>query len=345
MKSLLFNFAASYSGGGYKRLYEYARWFDQHGGATFIIHPRCHGLRSEFPANLYIEVSQSTMRRAYDDCGYLRAVRRQTGEPDLYYSYGIPIYWRFGKINWFHLSNVLPMAHRGVALSLYDRLRFGVLRRRIVGKLSNADIISAESRWSLGLMGVADDDRLFLSVNGSDDELQYMKAGAAGRKEDFAVVVGTYRHKALTDSLSVFEMLRRQNSELKLIVIGDPQPVPRRLRSTPNVMLSGVLKRPEVMSYLQRAQFYVSTTMVENSYNAASEGVCLADESYISDIGPHRELLQMTQFTEVSVPNVSRPLLHIRRADLHVDHLRTWDEVVVEMLQRCGITSLPAKDA
>lgn len=33
----LFNFAASHSGSGYKRLHEYARWFDGNGGTTFAI--------------------------------------------------------------------------------------------------------------------------------------------------------------------------------------------------------------------------------------------------------------------------------------------------------------------
>ena len=44
----LFNFAVSHIGGGFKRLHEYAKWFNDHGGAYFIIHPHCENLITEF---------------------------------------------------------------------------------------------------------------------------------------------------------------------------------------------------------------------------------------------------------------------------------------------------------
>jgi hypothetical protein len=65
---LLFNFAASYSTGGYKRLYEYARWFDRNGGAWFVIHPRCTHLITEFPNNRCFVARQSQIERLYNDC-------------------------------------------------------------------------------------------------------------------------------------------------------------------------------------------------------------------------------------------------------------------------------------
>src|SRR6202022_3245608 len=103
----LFNFSASYSTGGFKRLYEYARWFNADGGAWFVIHPRCADLVKEFPNIRFFVPRQSRIERLYDDCGYLRAIAQQIGRPELYYSYGVPLYFRFGKINWFHLSSVL----------------------------------------------------------------------------------------------------------------------------------------------------------------------------------------------------------------------------------------------
>src|SRR4029453_10582326 len=48
---ILFNFAASPVGAGLKRLYEYAKWFDAHGGARFIIHPGCESRVRDFRRN------------------------------------------------------------------------------------------------------------------------------------------------------------------------------------------------------------------------------------------------------------------------------------------------------
>ena len=44
----LFNFSSSYTGGGLKRLYEYAKWFNENGGSYFIIHPKSQKIVEEF---------------------------------------------------------------------------------------------------------------------------------------------------------------------------------------------------------------------------------------------------------------------------------------------------------
>jgi hypothetical protein len=87
-----------------------------------------------------------------------------------------------------------------------------------------------------------------------------------------------------------------------------------------------------VIACLRRSRFYISTTFIENSYNAAAEGAFMADESYISDIGPHRELLMGMSYEAVRVPDVSRPLLHVKRQDLTGANLKNWQAVVVDML-------------
>src|ERR1035438_6412444 len=141
----LFNFAASYSTGGYKRLYEYAKWFNGNGGAWFVIHPRCSQLTAEIPNNRFFIVSQSRIERLYNDCGYLKAIEQEIGQPELYYSYGIPLYFRFGKVSWFHLSNVLPLGQKAIPLNLFARLKFAFLGMKIRSGFAYADIISAES--------------------------------------------------------------------------------------------------------------------------------------------------------------------------------------------------------
>jgi len=330
----LFNFAASYSTGGYKRLYEYAKWFNGNGGAWFVIHPRCTHLMAEFPHNEFYIATQSHIERLYNDCAYLKKIEREIGEPELYYSYGIPLYSKFGKVTWFHLSNVLPLGGKAIPMGVIARLKFAYLGMRIRSGFAYADVISAESASSLRMLGGGRPQKLFLSVNGSDDELACLQSGEYTEKAHVATVVGTASYKALDDSLRVFEMLRKVDAGLTLVILGNPKWIPRELTRVPGVVIRGLVPQSTVIDCLRKSRIYISTTRVENSYNAAAEGIFLADESYISDIGPHRELLSGAPFEQVSVPGVPSPLLHVHRNRLTGVNLKNWETVVVEMMAR-----------
>ncbi len=332
----LFNFAASFQGGGFKRLFEYARWFNQRGGAYFVVNARSEEiLKKTFRANRYFPVNQRLYRRIFSDCEYLSQIEAAVGTPDFYYSFGIPIYARFGRVNWFHLSNVLPIHQWGsIPLPPRDRVKLAYLGWRIRQHYSTADVVSAESAWSLELIDLAEREKLFLSVNGSDDELQSMKSGRSEATEDVAIVVGTSPYKALDDSHRVFSALRNEHESLRLMIVGDRRYVPRSLLAQDGVRSLGLLDRHEVIERLRSARYYISTTLIENSYNAASEGAVLAEESYLSDIGPHRELLDGMRVGRVAISGVARELIHVRREDLSMIRLKSWDEVVGEMLER-----------
>jgi glycosyltransferase involved in cell wall biosynthesis len=328
------NFAASHSGGGFKRLYEFAKWFDANGGAWFIIHPKSASLRDEFPRNKFWIADQPRYQRLLNDCSYLTAVEKEIGLPQLYYSYGIPIYRKIGTKNWFHLSNVLPLASREVPLSMFDRVKLRYLGRRIRENLHNADVISAESHYSLSLIDGAQREKLVLSVNGSDEELAYLRQSGPQPNANIATVVGTYRYKDLEDSYRVFEMLRQANDGLRLVIIGNLRYVPSALRRNDSVELKGVLKRHDVIQNLRKSKFYISTTHIENSFNAASEGVVFAQESFISDIGPHRELLVDTPFKTVWIPGIKRPILHVARSNVSGANLQSWHDIISDMVAK-----------
>jgi glycosyltransferase involved in cell wall biosynthesis len=330
----LFNFAASYSQGGYKRLHEYARWFDRNGGAWFAIHPHCEHLRAEFPTNRFFVVSQSHFKRLYDDSSYLDEIGRATGQPELYYAYGIPLYHRFGRVNWFHLQNVLTVGTHEVPLSVFHRLKFRLLGNRFRRGFELADVISAESQYSLGLMEAVGPQKLFLSVNGSDDELESLHGGRIDRCDDVATAVGTISYKALGESFRIFQTLQARHPDLKLTIIGDARPVPRWLRRHPDVSCRGTLPRTAVIDCLRQSKFYISSTYVENSYNGAAEGAYLANESFISDILPHRELLVGESAEPISFPGLHRPFLHLVRDQLKGANLKSWHSVITEMIAR-----------
>jgi hypothetical protein len=331
----LFNFAASFASGGYKRLQEYARWFDAQGGASFVIHPRCTHLREMFPRNVYHVARQSRLQRLLADGRLVKRVVAATGRPDLYYSYGIPLYASTGRVDWFHLSNVLPMMAWSAPLTLADRLKFALLGRRIRAGLRFAGVISAESASSLRAIPAVG-DRGFVSVNGSDDEFEQMTRPADTTREELAVAVGTYRYKALHDTLKLFDMLRQTNAALTLEIFGNPDWVPANVRHAPHVVIRGSVARDVLIGRLRQARFYLSTTRVENSFNAASEGVFLAEQSYVSDIGPHRELLEGLPMRRLRVTGVDSGLLHVVRGELQPLHLLTWDQVVRDMLSRAS---------
>jgi hypothetical protein len=333
----LFNFSVSPCGAGYKRLHAHAKWFNENGGAWFIIHSHSSSLVKEFPNNRFFLVTQQRYKRIFNDCEYLDAIREDIGQPEFYYSYGIPIYSRFGKINWFHLSNALPLGTQGIPLPLFDRLKLNFLGWRIRQNLQNADVISAESSSSLKLFNAKHTKKLFVSGNGGDDELNCLENEDVQTKDDIATVIGTYKYKALNDSYQVFEVLRKENDRLRLMIIGDERPIPANLRNNKNVIIRGVLQREDVMKALRKSKYYISTTYIENSYNAASEGIFIVDESYISDIGPHRELLENIPFERISITKMTRPVLHVKRQDIFEVSLKTWHNIITEMLDHISL--------
>ena len=332
----LFNFAASYSEGGYKRLHEYARWFGSNGGASFAIHPRCERLRAEFPGNRYFTVSRSHFMRLYDDSSYLDDIGAVIGRPELYYAYGIPLYRRFGRVNWFHLQNALTVGvHTGVPLSMFHRLKFRLLGHRFQRGFACADIVSAESQYSLGLFELPPAARKFLSANGNDDELGHLSDGRrAPSPDNVATAVGTFSYKAPREAFTLFQTLRDSNPGLKLVVIGDAEQLPGWLRRHSDVVIRGRLERQAVIEALRRSRFYISATHVENSYNAAAEGAFLANESFISDIPPHRELLQGESFEPVRFAGLKRPFLHLHRDRLKGANLKSWHTIITQMIDR-----------
>lgn len=330
----LFNFAASRSGGGFKRLTEYAKWFNGNGGAWFVIHPSCKDMIDKFPKNQYFLANISRFKRVFDDCSYLSAIKDKIGKPDLYYSYGIPVYYRFGKVNWFHLSNILPLYSEGISISLFDKfIRYTILRHKIKKNYKNADIISAESKNSLTFIDVDESEKLFLSVNGSDDELQLLKNKSMLKKKCIATVIGTQPYKGLIDSLRVFDMLRKKSNDLELIVIGSEKQVPNELLLNKNVTLTGVINQKDVIRYLKKTKYYISSTCIENSFNAASEGIFFAEESFISDIGPHRELLMNEKYEYIPISHIKKPMIHVKRDNIVGKNLKSWNDVIADVIK------------
>ena len=154
------------------------------------------------------------------------------------------------------------------------------------------------------------------------------------KKENIAVVVGTQKYKALFNSYSVFEMLKNKNHMLKLVLIGSRDTIPTELLNNIDVVATGTLPQSEVIDFLKKSKYYISTTLIENSFNAASEGVVFADVSYISDIAPHRELFKNEYCERLLFPKFPHSIIRVKKEDILGKNLKLWDDIILELIEK-----------
>ena len=336
--NLLFNFSVSYTTGGLKRLYAYSKWFNERGGTNFIVHHTCSNFIKLYPNNKYFIVQQSKFSRLFNDCSYLKEILAELNNLDLYYSYGIPIYNKVSKVNWFHLSSVTPLLALSMDITIFDKIKYFILGIKIRKNLKHADYISAESNFSLDLLNV-DKKKLFLSVHGSDDELEYLDQNIEDKKENLVVTIGTHTYKRIDLVYSKFLELSENNKDLRLFIIGEKNNIPSYILQNKQVEATGSIPRERVIEFLIKAQYFITASSMENSYNAASEGIFLTTESFISDIAPHRELLKGISYKYSPIVNSDIELIHVYRKDLSSTNIISWDQVLEDFLKHTSALS------
>jgi glycosyltransferase involved in cell wall biosynthesis len=197
-----------------------------------------------------------------------------------------------------------------------------ILLYKIKNNLINTDIASAESNFSLNILKkISSNLNLFLSPNGNDDEIEYFNKPML--KENIAIILGTYKYKSLDKSFKVFQSIQIKNPNVKLLIIGNQDDVPLYIKNSNNVNCLGLLNREDVLKYLKLCKYYISTTKLENSYNAAAEGAYFADESFISNIEPHLELFKNIEYKMICIDSFN--LIHIEKNKLNLNNLYKWD--------------------
>ncbi len=333
-KSLLFNFSASVNGGGLKRLSEFSRWFDRRGGTNFIISRLVKDqLTEKYTNNHYFIVDKSLIKRLFFDQSFIKKLPLDFRNLDLLYSYGIPIYDPIASQNWFHLSNISPFFPKQSALSRINFLRNLVLRKRIVSNLYNAEFISAESESSLSLLDNTFKSKFVVSVNGSDDEI--MAKPSDPLEPFYAVSVGTQSYKRIDLVIKCFKHFKGKLGLEKLYICGDKSLVNKNLILPPDVILLGLLPRAEVIRFIEKSKLYISCTKLENSFNAASEGIFLAESSIISGIGPHQELLKEEPYSNIEL--FGDNFYFVERCQLSKKNIVSWDSIISSILVKAGI--------
>lgn len=330
MNIYLFNFSSSYIGGGLKRLLAFSKWFDENGGAYFIINDKAEQHVGGYSNNYYHCASPGKFNKATNKYYYLtRALKDFDVKVDFYYSYGIPIPFKVGRVNWFHLSNVLPLIdHSGYGLPILRSVELKWLGYLIKKNYKNTEILSAESNYSLSLFPQGLGHNPVPSLNGSDEEIELFSNFTDRKINNVAVVVGTFFYKNLSGSYKIFQKLREEYPGLRMAVVGNISMIPLEISNNKSVDILGSMNHQDVINLLSSARFYINTSKVENSWNAASEGVLLANESYISKIGPHVELVEAIANKKCTVKS---ELIHVKRKDISVEKLMAWSDIIQDM--------------
>ncbi len=208
----LFNFSSSSNGGGLTRTRETVKWFDNNYGAYFIINDK---IKDEIiiykKSNKYFFIPQNKFKRLLFDGYYLPKIIKEIGKPDIYFSYGIPVFYDVGVINWFHISNALSLKTKGISLPLYKRVQMLILKNRIIQSIQNTQIVTGESEFSVNLFkkNIINQNGLKyyydIFPNGFDftrvkDVFNYQRESSY----KYAITIGTFKYKKINIAVELF---------------------------------------------------------------------------------------------------------------------------------------------
>jgi len=333
----LFNFSASFVGGGLMRLIETARWFDQNEGGNFIVNEKAfHAVKNFSKKNVYFLVSSNKLKRFINDGYYIKDILHTIGSPDVYFSYGIPVFFQVGKINWFHISNATSLTTHKINLPLVKRMEMILLKNRIINSLKFVQIISGESEFSLNLLRDnknLNTHELFFHIlpNGFRDLERERVSRKVKKKEFYAITIGTHKYKQISLAFHVFQLLQKMNPKLgKFIIIGNKKDVPSKVLNSQSVeVVNTGNNREQLIQFLSNSEYYISASQIENSSMASLEGLILSKKVVLSDIPPHHEMLKNYNFKEIYEENSkSRFLLAGNDPDNKIEEKYSWDQMI-----------------
>lgn len=293
----LFNFSSSYVGGGLIRTIETVKWFDNNMGACFIINSKIKNKVMKLnKKNKYFFIKESKILRLLNDGYYLSKIVKEIGRPDIYFSYGIPVFNDLANINWFHISNALTLKTKGISLPFVKRVQMWILKKRIVNSMKNTNIVTGESEFSVNLLRSENKNlNCFYDIfpNGFDISLLRNVLEKERKELDkYGITIGTFTYKNIEVALKLFHQIRKKNNLKKFIIIGDPLQVPRFIISDKFVEFRSNISREELFDLLYNSEFYISASQIENSSIAALEALLLSKNIILSNIPSHNEMLK-----------------------------------------------------
>ena len=332
----LFNFSSSTVGGGLIRILETIKWFDSNNGSYFIVNYTIKDLVSKYnKKNKYFFVSDNKFKRLLSDGYYIHRIIDEIGIPDVYFSYGIPVFKEIGKINWFHISNALTLKTDKISLPLKTLIQMMILKKRIIKSIRYTDIATGESEFSVNLLKQEAGKRNFkchydVLPNGYD--ITSIKEIVNKKREllvKYAVTIGTYKYKKIKVALDLFHHIKESNNLKKFIIVGSVSNIPRSVINDKFVEIIPSVSRENLLNLLYNAEYYISTSQIENSSNAVLEALLLSKNIILSNIPSHNEMLKNIKTKTITLNNIE--FNSIKNIDNNKIEAISWGEVPKKM--------------
>jgi len=334
----LFNFSHSYTGGGLTRLKETAKWFSGSGGAVFIVNKAVQDQVDLAKGNTYYFVYPDSNRKYFNKFKYVKEIINEVGRPDIYFSYGIPVSEKFGKLNWFHLSNALSLTTKGINLPLLTKFKQIILKKRLKKSLSKTNVVTCESLFSINLFKKTFNSykniQVLLLKNGFDKKpFERLWNSSQSDCKRYAITVGSYRYKRLDVVKNIYQQLKKENINLdQLYIIGKPEEIPESIRSDPEIKILSGITTKKLLKLIYDAEYYISASQIENGSMASLEGLLLAKNTILSSIPAHLELINGLEKSDLILKDSMEEFVYVDNiVNRHLFNYSNWDEICSEM--------------
>ena len=308
----LFNFSSSSNGGGFNRTRETVKWFDNNFGAYFIINDK---IKDEIiihnKINKYFFISENKIKRLLMDGYYLPKIIDEIGKPDIYFSYGIPVFKDIARINWFHISNALSLKTKNISINFVKRIQMWILKKRIIKSMKYTHIATGESEFSINLLKDKNNEKhikCFYDVLPNGYDISLVKNVLNKKRElsyKYGITIGTFKYKKIKVALKLFHEIKKTNNLKKMIVVGSFDHIPKSVVDDKFVEIKSNVSTKELLNLLYNAEYYISASQIENSSIAAFEALILSKNLVISNIPSHEEMLRNFETKKIFLENSS----------------------------------------
>lgn len=286
---IVFDFSSSGSGGSLKRIQAYIDFFKKaEFKVIFLINKKALVSLNGLESVDYLVIEKSILSKLLCNQSHLNFIKEK---PKCYFSYGFPISKKVGLMNWFHISNALPLNINIKYLDLFTFFKMIIVRFQYKFFCKTPDVVSGESRYTLKAYSDKIDPNIktVLLENGSSYNLNLKNNQSDSFR--YALVVGTESYKRLFLAYKVFMSIKKTYKLKKIIIVGKLSWINCILKLNKNIITFNNPTKEEYISLISNSTFFISSSYVENSSNAALDGILFARYTILSDIPSHNEML------------------------------------------------------
>ena len=335
----LFNFSSSWNGGGLIRTIETIKWFDDNLGAYFIVNEKIKDQLVNYSKNnKYFFVSKNKLKRLFSDGYYIPKIIDEIGKPDVYFSYGIPVFNNIAKINWFHISNALTLKTNNISLPILIRFQMWILKYRIIRSMKYTQIASGESEFSVNLLKAENNKQTIkchYNVLPNGYNISLLENILIKTREQFykyAITIGTFKYKKIKIALELFHEIRKTNNLKKFIIIGEYNSLPKAIINDKFVEVKSNLSREDLFTLLYNAEYYLSASQIENSSIAALEALLLCKNIILSKIPSHVEMLRKFKTKKIILKKYKTDFIILENNHIYKINATPWGEICKKMI-------------